>query len=122
MSQIRLYLDEDAQRGSLVIALRNSKVDVTTVSEVGRIGAPDDQQLLWATEQGRVLYSFNVKDFSQLHNRLLTEKKTHAGIIVVPRQRYSVGEQWRGLLALMRSRSAEDMAAQLAYLSNYMGN
>lgn len=109
MSQIRLYLDEDAQRGSLVIALRNSKVDVTTVSEVGRIGAPDDQQLLWATEQGRVLYSFNVKDFSHLHNRLLTEEKTHAGIIVVPRQRYSVGEQWRGLLALMRSRSAEDM-------------
>ena len=120
MSQMRLYLDEDAQRGSLVAALRNSKVDVMTVSEVGRRGYSDDQQLLWATEQERVLYSFNVKDFSRLHNRLLTEENTHAGIIVVPRQRYSVGEQLRGLLKLTAARSAEDMIAQLVYLSNYI--
>lgn len=33
MSQIRLYLDEDAMRGALVAALRNSGVDVVTASE-----------------------------------------------------------------------------------------
>lgn len=120
MSQIRLYLDEDAQRGSLVVALRNSNVDVATALEAKRLGYPDDQQLLWAMEQGKVLYSFNVKDFSRLHSNLLTEGSAHAGIIVVPRQRYSVGEQLRGLLALMATRSAEDMMAQLVYLSNYL--
>ncbi|UBF28056.1 DUF5615 family PIN-like protein [Kovacikia minuta CCNUW1] len=122
MSQIRLYLDEDAQRGSLVVALRNSSIDVITVSEAGRLGYPDDQQLLWASEQGRSLYSFNVKDFSRLHNHLLAEENTHPGIIVVPRQRYSVGDQLRGLLTLMATKSAEDMVTQLVYLSNYIGN
>lgn len=117
---MRLYLDEDAQRGRLVAALRNSNVDVMTVSEVGRRGYSDPQQLLWAKEQERVLYSFNVKDFSHLNNRLLNEENTHAGMIVVPRQRYLVGEQLRGLLTLMAARSAEDLIAQLVYLSNYI--
>jgi len=122
MSQPRLYLDEDAQCSSLVVALRKANVDVITVSEVGRLGYPDDQQLTWATEQGRVLYSFNVKDFSRLHSSLLSEGTIHAGMIVVPRQRYAVGEQLYGLLSVIAAKAAEDMIAQLVYLSNYMGS
>lgn len=38
MSQIQLYLDEDAQRASFVLALRKAEIDVITVSEAGRIG------------------------------------------------------------------------------------
>lgn len=120
MSQIQLYLDEDAQRASFVLALRKVEIDVITVSEAERLGYPDDQQLQWATEQRRVLYSFNVKDFNRLHTRWLAENKIHAGLIVVPRQRYSISEQLKGVLAIAATCSAEDLVNQLLYLSNYI--
>lgn len=42
-------------RGALVIALRNSGVDVVTAREANTLGFADEEQLIWATEQGRVL-------------------------------------------------------------------
>jgi hypothetical protein len=120
MAQICFYIDEDAMRNSFVNALRNANLDVITVAEVDRLGYSDTEQLDWATEQHRVLYSFNVKDFSVLHNQRLTQDNSHAGIIVVPRQRYAIGEQLRGILNLANSLSAEEMVNQLIYLSNYI--
>jgi hypothetical protein len=66
------------------------------------------------------LYTFNAKDFSLLHTQWLTQGKSHVGIVVVPRQRYPVGEQVRGLKNLANCRSAEDMVSQLVYLSNHL--
>ena len=57
MSKIRLYVDEDIMEKALVLALRLRDVDVITVGEVGKEGESDEQQLIWAGEQGRVLYS-----------------------------------------------------------------
>jgi Tfp pilus assembly protein PilZ len=66
---------------------------------VNRLGYSDAEQLAWATTQGRVLYSFNVKDFCRLHAQILAEDNNHhTGIVVVPRQSYSIGDQVRGLL------------------------
>jgi hypothetical protein len=45
---------------ALVVALRNASVDVMTASDVNRTGYVDEEQLAWATEQGRVLYSANI--------------------------------------------------------------
>lgn len=98
MSQIRLCLDEDAIKGALVRALRNSDVDVLTVSDANRHSFSDEEQLLWAAEQGRVIYSFNMGDFCRLHRDFINHEKDHAGIILAPQQRYSVGNQLRGLL------------------------
>ncbi len=47
MSQIRLYLDEDIQEQSLVLALRNSDIDVITTLEANRLSCPDEEQLIW---------------------------------------------------------------------------
>jgi hypothetical protein len=120
MARIRFYIDEDAMRGSFVAALRGADLDVVTVAEAQRSGYSDLEQLAWATEQSRVLYSFNVKDFAVLHNQYLAQGKSHAGIVVVPRQRYSVGTQLQGLVNLVSSLSSEDMIAQLVYLSHYL--
>lgn len=84
MVQIRFYIDEDAMRSSFVNALRSSGLDIVTVAEVDLLGYSDAKHLAWATEQGRVLYSFNVKDFSCLHNQLLAQGNSHTGIVVVP--------------------------------------
>jgi hypothetical protein len=45
---IRLYLEEDAQRTSLLRALRARQFDVLTANEAGHIGLSDADQLAFA--------------------------------------------------------------------------
>jgi hypothetical protein len=54
-------------KGALIQALRNADLDVVTVADVGRLGYSDEEQLIWAAEQERVIYSFNIGDFCRLH-------------------------------------------------------
>ncbi len=120
MSKICLYLDEDTLRKVFVQALRDNDVDVLTVSDANNLGRIDEEQLIWATEQSRVIYTFNSRDFCRLHGRFIAVGRSHTGIIVAPRQSYSVGEQVRGLLKLIDSKSAEEMINQLEFLGTYI--
>ena len=79
----------------------------------------DEEQLEFARSQGRVLVSFNVSHFCQIHTDLLSEGKSHAGIILMPQQRYSIGERLRRLLKLVARRTAEEMHNQLEFLSDW---
>jgi hypothetical protein len=90
--KIRLYMDEDAMSRGLAAALRKEGIEVNTVRDAGKVGYLDEQQLRYATEQGYVLYSFNAKDFYSLHTRYLERGQSHAGIILAPQGRYSIGE------------------------------
>jgi len=103
---IRLYVDEDAMAGILVRGLRAREIDVTTVFEQEMTGKSDEEQLRYAAEQGRTLYTFNVGDFCRLHTEYLTIGSYHAGIIVVYRKRYTVGEQIRRLSDLIQTVSS----------------
>lgn len=122
MSQIRLYLDEDVLEGALVQALQSHNVDILTTAEANKLSCTDEEQLIWAREQGRIIYSFNVGDFCRLHNQFIAEDITHAGIILGVQQRYSVGTQLRGILRLIAAKTAEEMINQLVFLRSYMGN
>lgn len=64
--RIRLYLDEDAQSSDLIQALRARQIDVVTASNVDRLGQADDVHLQYATEQGRVILTFNRGDFFRI--------------------------------------------------------
>ena len=86
--KIALYLDEDSQDNDLVQALRSRAVDVITATEAGRLERSDEEQLEWAAQEGRVLYSFNARDFYRLHTLFLSAGRPHAGIILSPQQRY----------------------------------
>ena len=92
MGKICLYLDEDASRASFIKALRSNSIDILTTAEVGNLGLVDSEQLIWATTNNRVIYTFNVKDYSYLHKIYMAAGKEQAGIIAAPRQSYSVGE------------------------------
>ncbi len=116
---IRLYVDEDAMDKALVQALRARGVDVITALDVNMIERPDEHHLAYASAQGRVLYSFNVGDFSRLHTTFLAQGKSHAGIILARQQHYSVGEQMRRLLRLIAAKSAEGMQNQVKFLSTW---
>jgi len=120
MSNIRLYFDEDIMEKALVQALRVPDIDVMTVGETGKVGESDESQLIWATVQGRVLYSSNIGDFCRLHNDFIAEGRSPAGIILISQQRYSLGVKLQGILRLVGNKSAEDMVNQLEFFSKYL--
>ena len=97
-------------------ALRARGVDVVTVNEAGLTGVDDDKVLARAATDGRRFYTFNTGHFCRLHGEYLRQGLEHAGIIVVPRQRYSVGEQLRRLFQLMTTKTAERMKNHLEFL------
>ncbi len=119
MSKVRLYIDEDSQSQGLVRALRARSVDLVAANEVEMIEIEDQQHLRWAAREGRVLYSYNASDFCRLHAEFLRRGESHAGIILAPQQRFSIGEQMRLLLRLMSVRSAEEMQNRLEFLGNW---
>jgi len=102
---------------SLVRALWARGVDVLTALEANMVGRRDAEHLQFATEQGRVLYTFSVTDFYRLHREYIEAGKTHAGIILAHQQRYSVGEQMRRLLKLAGTKAAEEMHDRVEFLS-----
>lgn len=120
MSQIRLYFDEDSGDVIILKLLRNRGFNVISVQEVHREGLTDEQQLLYAYSQNRVIYTANIKDFYHLHTLFLTEGKSHAGIILVQQQRYGIGEISRGILRLIAAKSAEEMINQIEFISNWI--
>lgn len=116
MSKIRLYLDEDTGSNRLLQALVARGLDVMTAAEAGMLSRSDEEQLSWALENQRVIYSFNIRDFYRLHGIRLQRGESHAGIIL-GQQAYSVGEQTRRLLKLIAAISAEDMRDRVEFLS-----
>ena len=115
------YLDEDSMNRNLVRAMRLRGLDVVSPSEVGMTQHRDEEHLAYATQQGRILYSFNVCDFCRLHDEWLRLNKPHAGILLAHQwQRDSIGAQLRGLLWLSSKRSAADMQGCLEYLRNWI--
>ncbi len=116
MTRVRLYVDEDAVQHTVLDALRRHEIDVLTVLEAGRGENTDEEQLVFATEQGRTLYTLNVGHFVRLHRDFLSAGREHAGIVVIPRQRYTVGEKIRRLLSFVGAFTAEEMKNRLEYL------
>lgn len=121
MSSIRLYLDEDILARSLVQALRNAQIDVITTAEANNLGFSDEQQLRWATENNRTIYTYNVGDFCRLHQLYLEREINHNGIII-SKQNYSIGQQLKGLLNLIKNQSALPISNELKFLGNYFLN
>ena len=116
MSAAKLYVDEDAAESAVVRALRQQGIDVLTVLEAGLDSLRDDDQLRFAASAGRTLYSLNVGDFARLHQQFRARREEHAGIILIPRQRYSIGEKIRRLQKLLESTDAEALRNSLHFL------
>ena len=103
----------------LVTALRSRDVAVVTVLDTGLAAKTDEEQLVYSSERECVLYTFNVSDFYRLHTQLVGAGREHAGMILAPQQRFSVGEQLRRILRLRASRSVAGMRNNVEFLSNW---
>jgi hypothetical protein len=64
--------------------MRGRGFDVLSCRDVGRnnLNISDEDQLTFATSQGRAIYTFNYPDFVVLDNRWHATGRSHAGIIV----------------------------------------
>ena len=78
---VRLLLDEDIHK-SAAEQLRLRGYDAVHVTELGRAGLSDEDQLHFAHRQNRVLASFNIRDYVKLHKLFLSAKTPHSGIIL----------------------------------------
>lgn len=104
----------------LVKAMRSRHIGVVTALEVSMLGRPDDEHLDYAAQESRVLYSANATDFCRIRTERLNRGESHAGIVIVQQQRYSVGTVLRGLLRLSAQRNASDIRDRLEFLSNWI--
>lgn len=86
------YFDADVTPAFRLL-LADHGHDVLTTQELGQVTALDAEQLLTATELGRVLVTHNGKDFRTLCQAWPTWRRTwglaptnHAGVIAIPQQ------------------------------------
>jgi hypothetical protein len=116
MSQLRYYVDEDAQETAVVRGLQLRGIDVVTARDAQLLGVDDAEQLTFAISESRVIYTLNVRDYSKLHREFLQAGKSHAGIVAIPDQRYSIGEKIRRLAELASRFTAEEMVDRMEYV------
>jgi Domain of unknown function (DUF5615) len=76
---VRLFLDAHVSARRIATALREQH-DVRAVDEERELDAWDDERLLaLATEQGRIMVTFNVNDFARITTEWAAAGKSHAG-------------------------------------------
>jgi predicted nuclease of predicted toxin-antitoxin system len=116
---VRLYLDRHIMT-RLAVDLRGRGYDVVTTQDAGKDTAPDEEQLAFATAQGRVILTFNIRDFAPLHEAWQAAGRSHAGIIVSQQ----LGGRQYGLLLdrmlrLLNQLSAEEMRGNFVHLEQF---
>jgi hypothetical protein len=116
LGRISLYLDEHVQF-ALREALKARGVNILTTQEAGNIGKDDIDQLIFASENNRVFFSYNRRHFAKLHYEWMTRKKPHGGIILS--DQLPVGIVLRRLMKLYFSLTSDDMKNRLEYLSSW---
>ena len=81
-------------------------------------GRSDVEQFAFAATEGRVLMTRNVGDFRVLYFQYLREGRVHAGLVLGAAER-SVGQNIRSMTRLWYSRTAEQMAGNEEFLSQW---
>ncbi len=107
----RLYLDEDVLP-ALARVLRSAGYDVMSAHETRAFGRSDEDQLSAATAQGRVLLSFNYRDFIRLALEWHAAGRSHAGIVVSYHQyrRRDLRQLRQAVIRLLDRLTADDLA------------
>jgi hypothetical protein len=80
---VKLFLDAHVSGRRIATALREQH-DVRASDEERELDGWDDERLLaLATEQGRIMVTFNVKDFARITTEWAAAGKSHAGCLLI---------------------------------------
>jgi hypothetical protein len=107
---IRFYMDQHIP-AAVSRGLRQRGVDVLTAQDAERCGLPDDEQLKFATDDARVMVTFD-PDFLGLHAGGLE----HAGIAWCQERKYTVRDLLHALLLVHSVLTSNDMRNHVEYL------
>lgn len=111
-------MDEDAMDEHLRADLVRKGIDVVSAVGAWMQRKSDEEQLRYATAQGRVLYSFNVADYLALHRHFMESGESHAGIVLVTRDYYD-NRKLRGLFELLvGALDADEMKDRVFFLND----
>jgi hypothetical protein len=116
---VALYTDEDVT-DDLASALRRRGYDAQSTAEAGNLSLSDEDQLRYATERGKALFTYNIKDFISLAHQWNDQGIEHAGIILSEQfSQRQFGELLRRLLRLLDTLTADEMRQQIIYLQHF---
>lgn len=110
MAKIRYHLDEHIQ-GANGEGLIRRGIETTNSSDAGLRGASDIEQLMFASDQERVMVTFD-EDFL----RLDAEGIEHAGIVYSHQNQCSIGRAIQFLVLLHECVSAEEMLNNIEFM------
>lgn len=79
---MRLYLDESVSVALAAVLLQHG-VDCLTARDSGNLGVDDESQLLFATQQNRIILTHDTRDFLRLASMWAAAGRSHAGILLV---------------------------------------
>lgn len=116
MTKPRLHLDADTSIKILFESLINRGHDISrTPNEWISANASDEAQLLGSTAHGRVLFTFNIKDF------IILAKKypQHHGIILVAQTSMKLSELIKALDKLLCETQDSEWIGQIRWLSDW---
>ena len=116
MTAIKIYLDEDVHT-YIAQALRLRGWEALTTEEAEQRGADDPDQILFATQQGYSILTYNINDYPRLHHDIVSRGEVHTGSIVGTRE--DPRRNIHALLNLLSLLSAEAIKGQLVYLNNW---
>ena len=116
MPKPKLHLDADASIKALHAALVARGHDVTrTPTEWIARDADDETQLLAATAQGRVIFTFNIRDFIALARRY----PRHGGIVLAAQSKWTLPELIEALDRMLSTTEAEEWVGQVRWLNDW---
>lgn len=116
MTKPRLHLDEDASIKGLLKALRERGHDVTrTPNEWISLDTDDRTQMLGATAQGRILFTFNIRDFQALARQY----PEHKGLLLAVQNRWTLHELIDAIDLMLSETEAEEWVGQVRWLNDW---
>ncbi|OQY36448.1 MAG: hypothetical protein B6243_03125 [Anaerolineaceae bacterium 4572_5.2] len=116
MPEAKLHLDADTSAKALQSALLARGHDVTrTPNEWISSNASDEKQLMGATAQGRVIFTFNIRDFMVLAQRY----PQHHGIILAAQRSWILSDLTRTLDSLLSATTPTDWTGQIRWLNQW---
>jgi len=110
VSEARFLLDEHLH-SALATGLRQRGIDAVTAAEAGRLGMPDEDQLVWAQSVSRVIVTHD-RDFLVLARQV----SRHAGIAYCRSRKYPVGPLLRRVESLWLQVPAEEWRDRVVFL------
>jgi predicted nuclease of predicted toxin-antitoxin system len=113
-----IYLDHNVDP-LLAKDARRAGYDAVAAVEVGNAALADADQLRWATDRGRCIFTHDYDDYPRLAIDWFHAGRDHRGIILCRQPPdISYGEMLRRLLRLLDTLTADEMVNRLEWLDS----